>query len=478
MEKKYIKTFESFREAKKAEPLNEELLGLGRFFNFLKGIFKKAQDKIKSLKTYQDIVNYYKTTLLSPKSNEGIFSAVIKEYEDVSKFPPEKFTDQNCFDFVAKIIDPDNVDCVLNTKGIQTFIDGFTDEKMKKEEKYIMETVRNKTLSFFDYGENTADSFVVGKALPVPSIPIAKKSIDRNGLVFLNTKHLPTLKAAIVKFPDGFQDEKQAAAYNVKRKEAAMKFVKETLINKMIEFCNAITEEEIDKFSGADVEEVGVLGSYGVKEEKELVGKDIYYMMDGYDAKAPKKELVGKGKVTAFDETKGFSIETEKGTKFDKNADKLLSKVEAEKLLGVKEGETMDYARVKKLYDDKTEVYYLLPGVDKTSYDLKKKPEEQPDIADKGLIVSVDDQNTDKSIKFEKDGKTIERSYDDIVGFVGDKEKSEEAQEVAKKLGEIKDDPKKMKNVGDYTDFINKAAEDDIKTINDMIKDEVDKLPK
>lgn len=465
MEKKYIKTFESFKNSKNVEPVNEELLGLGKLYNFFKNIFKKAQEKIKNLPTLDDVKKYYKEKFLAPKSSEpeGIFSAVLKEYEAKAQF-----NDQDCFDLVAKIIDPDNADCPLNSKNIQAAIDGY-DEKTKKEQQYMMETVRNKTLVALKYGGSTATSFVVGKALPVPAIPLDRKLTQRiEGNKFDTKKeHLPKLKEKIVNVADG-----------AAKKTAGLAFVRDILIPQMIGFCNLITEEEIDKFSGADVEEVGVLGSYGVKEEKELVGKDIYYMMDGYDAKAPKKELVGKGKVTAFDEKKGFSIETEKGSKFDKPVDKLLSKVEAEKLLGVKEGAVMDYARVKKLYDDKTEVYYLLPGVDKTSYDPKKKPEDQPEIVDRGLMISVNDQNNDKSIKFEKDGKTIERGYDDIVGFVGDQEKSEEAQEVAKKLGEIKDDPKKMKHVGDYTDFINRAKEDDVNTINDMIKDELDKLPK
>ena len=469
MEKKYIKTFESFRNSRNEEPVNEEAI-LGNIFNFFKNLFKKAQDKLKKLTSFVDVVNYYTTKILVPTSTEpeSIFSPILKEYE-----AKKEFNDQDCFDLVAKIIDPDNVNCPLNDKNIQSFIAGFPDEKMRKEEQYVWETIRNKTLIEFKYGETTATSFVVGKPA---TIPVAKKNNKRNKDVdpkntkpeaFFNTNHLPQLKNLIVNVTDG-----------VTKRTKALAFVKETLIPEMIKICSAITEEEVDKFSGADVEEVGVLGSYGVKEEKELVGKDIYYMMDGYDAKAPKKELVGKGKVNAFDETKGFSIETEKGTKFDKNADKLLSKVEAEKLLGVKEGETMDYARVKKLYDDKTEVYYLLPGVDKTSYDLKKKPEEQTEIVDRGLMISVDDQNNDKSIKFEKDGKTIERSYDDIVGFVGDKEKSEEAKKTAEKLGRIQKDDAKMGDVNKYLDLIEGGNPDDIKTINDMIKDEVDKLPK
>ena len=379
MEKKYIKNFESFKNSSNEEPVNEEAI-LGKLFNFFKNIFKKAQDKLKALTSFDDVKNYYKTKLLAPKSSEteSIFSAVLKEYE-----AKPGFNDQDCFDLVAKMIDPDNNDCVLNSKNIQTFVAGFGDEKTKKEEQYIMETVRNKTLVALKYGGTTATSFVVGKALPVPAIPLDKKNVAKNGNVFAKKDHLPKLKEKIVDVADG-----------AAKKKAGLDFVRDILIPQMIGFCNLITEEEVDKFSGADVEEVGVLGSYGVKEEKELVGKDIYYMMDGYDAKAPKKELIGKGKVMAFDETKGFSIETEKGNKFDKTVDKLLSKVDAEKLLGIEESDV------------------------------------------------------------------------------------DPAKKAAEELALIKDDPNKMKNVSSYAQFLNKAKPDDVKTINDMIEDELDKLPK
>ena len=476
MEKKYIKTFESFKDLKNAEPVNEELLGLGKLFNFLKGIFKKAQDKIKSLETYQDLVNYYKTKLFSPKSGEGenIFSPVLKEYESDANFPPKQFTDQNCFDLVAKMIDPDNIDCVLSTKAIQDFSSGLADEKKKKENQYILETVRNKTLLFFQYGLNSAASFVAGKALPVPAIQIKEKNIKRKAPNVFDTKHLEQLKEKIKGFPEGVNNEA--------RKKAAIDFAKLVLIPKMIAFCNAITEEEVNKFVGVGdtKEDTDVLGSYGVKEEKELVGKDIYYMMDGYDAKAPKKELIGKGKVTAFDDTKGFSIETEKGSKFDKPVDKLLSKVEAEKLLGIKagEGQGMDYEKLNTIYGEKKEVIYLLPGIEKDKYDPKKKPDEQAEVVGVGQMVGLNDQNNDKSVKFEKDGKTIERSYSDIVGVVGDEQKSEEAKKAAEELGLIKDDTEKMKNVSSYAEFLRKGKEDDVNTIKDMVEDELKKLPK
>lgn len=467
MEKKYIKNFESFKNSVNEEPVNEELLGLAtKLFGFLKGIFKKAQDKIKKLTSFEDIKKYFQTDLFSIKSAESIFSGVFQEYNK-----KVQFNDQDCFDFISKLIDPETG--VISNNSIQDFVAGFDDEVLKKEIQYDIEVPRNKTLSFFKYGGSTADSFVVGKALPVPAIkPELKsgKAIQRtaDGKGFVDQTHLPQLKKLIA----GLTDDK--------KKGAVMNWVNNVLVKKLWEFSNAITEEEVDKFTGADVKEVGVLGSYGVKEEKELVGKDIYYMMDGYDTKSPKKELVGKGKVTAFDETKGFSIETEKGTKFDKNADKLLSKVEAEKLLGIKEGEGqgMDYEKLNTIYGEKKEVIYLLPGIEKDKYDPKKKPEEQEEVVGVGQMVALNDQNNDKSVKFEKDGKTIERSYSDIVGVIGDEQKSEEAKKAAEELGLIKDDPEKMKNVSSYAEFLRKGKEDDVNTIKDMVEDELKKLPK
>jgi hypothetical protein len=477
MEKKYIKTFESFRNSKNVEVVNEELLGLPKFLNFLKGIFKAAQNKIKSLKTYDELKNYVKTGFFGVQSKEYLFSGVFQEYNENPN--TKVFNDQTCFEFISRLIDPDDpgekAKSSLSNKSIQELIAGIDDEKKKKQIQYEIETGRNKALAFFKYGGNSAASFVVGKALPVPAIKPESKSgkftqRTADGKGFVDQTHLPELKKLIAALPDEA------------KKKAVMNWVNTVMVKKIYQFVDEIKEEEINKFAGVDdtKQDTDVLGSYGVKEEKELVGKDIYYMMDGYDAKVPKKELIGKGKVTAFDENKGFSIETEKGSKFDKPVDKLLSKVEAEKLLGIKEGEGqgMDYEKLNTIYGEKKEVIYLLPGIEKDKYDAKKKPDEQAEVVGVGQMVGLNDQNNDKSVKFEKDGKTIERSYSDIVGVVGDEEKSEEAKKAAEELGLIKDDPEKMKKVSNYAEFLRKGKEDDVNTIKDLIDDELNKLPK
>ena len=146
MEKKYIKTFESFRNSKNVEVVNEELLGLAtKLFGFLKGIFKKAQDKIKKLTSFEDIKKYFQTDLFNIKSAESIFSGVFQEYNK-----KVQFNDQDCFDFISKLIDPETG--VISNNSIQDFVAGFDDEVLKKEIQYDIEVPRNKALSFFKYG--------------------------------------------------------------------------------------------------------------------------------------------------------------------------------------------------------------------------------------------------------------------------------------------------------------------------------------
>jgi hypothetical protein len=59
--KKYIKTFESFREKKNSEPINEEFLGaIGKW---LGNMFKKAQENIRKTKGGEEIEVIYKKYL-------------------------------------------------------------------------------------------------------------------------------------------------------------------------------------------------------------------------------------------------------------------------------------------------------------------------------------------------------------------------------------------------------------------------------
>jgi hypothetical protein len=79
--------------------------------------------------------------------------------------------------------------------------------------------------------------------------------------------------------------------------------------------------------------------SYGVEKPEELVGKEVYYMKDGFDKNAPSADLVGKNEVTAFDEEKGLTIKGKDEKTFEKGIDQLISMEEGDKLTGNKSEE-------------------------------------------------------------------------------------------------------------------------------------------
>ena len=523
MEKKYIKTFESFRNSKNTEPVNEELLGaIGRAVG---AIFKKGKELInkakggkeveaiyqKYLKMVQDqFASQAKVALNIMASEKGAAkpiqnaAAVIPKKESVDFKNSDKLFEADANTKLA-------VDTLKQKKAALDQILQKLKASALKEMDAILKTyggsAKNPKLDLliqskkdeFDLAYLNAQISYLEQAGDTTMVTAIKK--ERDGIATKIEKELAQADTAVaVEYKEG--DEvihllkgKTKENYDPKKKPEDQKDVvgvhkiskiegdKYTLLDDEEKPTIIITGAELvgkpAEVPGAENKSADVLETYGVKEEKELVDKDIYYMMDGYDAKAPKKELIGKGKVIAFDETKGFSVETEKGNKFDKSVDKLLSKVEAEKLLGIEEGEgAMDYEKLNTLYGEKKDVIYLLPGVEKDKYDSEKKPDEQTEVVGVGQIVGLNDQNNDKSVKFEKDGKTIERSYGDIVGVIGDEDKNEEAKKAAEELGMIKDDPEKMKNVSSYAEFLRKGKPDDVDTIKSMIEDELGKLPK
>lgn len=82
-----------------------------------------------------------------------------------------------------------------------------------------------------------------------------------------------------------------------------------------------------------------VFKSYGVEKPEELVGKEVYYMRDGFDKNAPSADLVGKNEVTAFDTEKGLTIKGKDEKTFEKGIDQLISMEEGDKLTGNKSEE-------------------------------------------------------------------------------------------------------------------------------------------
>lgn len=89
----------------------------------------------------------------------------------------------------------------------------------------------------------------------------------------------------------------------------------------------------------SDEENTEAFKSYGVEKPEELIGKEVYYMKDGFDKNAPSADLVGKNEVTAFDAEKGLTIKGKDEKTFEKGIDQLISMEEGDKLTGNKSEE-------------------------------------------------------------------------------------------------------------------------------------------
>lgn len=126
---------------------------------------------------------------------------------------------------------------------------------------------------------------------------------------------------------------------------------------------------------------------------------------------------------------------------------------EAKKKSGQKD-DSMNYDKLKELFDKKTPVIYLLKDKKKSDYDPKKKPEDQANIVGVKTIDSLNDQDRpDSVVLLDKDGKpTIKKSYTEIIGPA--EEPGENATKAKEVLGKIKQDEGKMGQVVKFAEFI------------------------
>jgi hypothetical protein len=115
-------------------------------------------------------------------------------------------------------------------------------------------------------------------------------------------------------------------------------------------------------------------------------------------------------------------------------------------------------------YKEGDSVIYLLKDKKKDDWDkLSDDQKKTPDVPPANGIVGVhkiEKIEGDTITLLDGDGKpTITKTKEDIIGKAG--EKGPNAQNLAKKLGDIKTDEEKMKKVGSYVDFINNDANKD-----------------
>ena len=479
---KIVKNYESFRGI---EPVKEEFI-FKALANLFKGIYKRLSAKIDKLgEDFAAQKKFIKTDILNPMSADSLLAPLFKEYKAKTQF-----NDQDCFDLISKIVDPD--DGVLSQTAIQGFVAERKTEGEKKMWSYMLEKMRNNMMVFLNYGGQVAKNFKVGQPLPKPALkPEAKsgKAIQRtaDGKNFVEVIHLPLLKNLIAPRTD-----------DLKRKKDVITWIETTVLPQMYKFSDALNEQEVDKFSGegegkgtivlkwknveielkAPVEGTTKYEVTRSSSQKLVVaeGKKIFADISGEAKKGATIKLTGLTSGTAD----GQVFEIDGKSEYETGVlDQI--KVDGKEVESHKFGEgntgkeepALSYEKLKPIFDNGQEVIFLLPDVDATTYDAKKKPEEQKDVVGVGKMKLIDDKNNDESITFEHDGKEFKAGYNRIVGFPN---VAEEAEEAKNNLAEIKDDPEKMKKVASYADFLKNGKEDEINTISDLIDDEIKKL--
>jgi hypothetical protein len=364
---KYVKTFESHRNSKKLEPVNEELLG--GVLNFFKNLWNKAiaeLDKLGDNPKQEDITGWISKNTLNPADDSYMF----KQQMDDFKKKPEA-NDQDCLALVDGILNSETG--ALGKQGLQPMLDALNKKYVPKkgetmhwipaDTQYVFTTIRNKAIAQYKFAGGPAD----GKIDP------KKINVDLK-----DTVHLPDVKKLLTAATDG-----------KKKKEAIINWVEKTLIPQLVKFEQAITTEELNK----NLEALKITLGGGAEGGDYKVGDTVIYKRNNFEQdewdkitddekKKPNEgkmkflfdqEIVGMKKISKIE---GDKISFEDAD-FTKTMADILMKTEEVKAEGQED-------LVKKLGDLKT-----------------KKPE---DIKKVGSFVDFisDEANKDKVAEIEK----------------------------------------------------------------------------
>jgi hypothetical protein len=365
---KYVKTFESHKNSKKQEPVNEELLG--GVINFFKNLWNKAVAELEKLgdkPKQEDITNWVSKNTLNPADDSYMF----KQQMDDFKKKPEA-NDQDCLTLVDGILNPETG--ALGKQGLQPMMDalnkkyppkqGETMHWIPADTQYVFQVVRNKAIVQYKFAGGPTD----GKVDP------KKINVDLKDVT-----HMPEFKKLLTAAVDG-----------KKKKEVTITWVEKTLIPQLVKFEQSITGDELDKnladkkitFTGTGEGETAVEYKVGdtvvykrekfVQEEWNKVTDDEKKKPNEGKMKELQTEQIGIKKISKIE---GDKISFE-GADFTKTMGDLLMKSEVEA-----EGQE---DLVKKLGDLKT-----------------KKPE---DIKKVGTYVDFisDEANKDKVAEIDK----------------------------------------------------------------------------
>jgi hypothetical protein len=189
---KYVKSFESHRNSKKLEPVNEELLG--GVINFFKNLWNKAMtelDKLGENPKQEDVAAWIGKNALNPADDTFLFKQLMDDF----KKKPEA-NDQDALTLVDSILNPETGS--LGKQGLQPMMDalnkkyppkkGETMHWLPADIQYVLKTIRNKAIVQYKFAGGPAE----GKVDP------KKINVDLK-----DTVHLPDVKKLLTAARDG-----------------------------------------------------------------------------------------------------------------------------------------------------------------------------------------------------------------------------------------------------------------------------------
>jgi len=222
---KYVKSFESHRNSKNLEPVNEELLG--GVLNFFKNLWNKAiaeLDKLGEDPKQEDITSWISKNTLNPSDDSYMFKQQMDDFKKKTEA-----NDQDCLTLVDGILNPETG--ALGKQGLQPMMDALTKKYLPKkgetmhwipaDTKYVFQTIRNKAITQYKFAGGPADGRIDPK----------KINVDLK-----DTIHLPDVKKILTTATDG-----------KKKKDAIINWVEKTLIPQLVKFEQSIKVEELNK---------------------------------------------------------------------------------------------------------------------------------------------------------------------------------------------------------------------------------------
>jgi len=332
---KYVKSFESHRKSKVAEPVNEELFG--GIINFFKGLWSKAMEELKKLgkdPDTQEVKDWIGSNPFNPSDNNYLFKNVMDEF----KKKPEA-NDQDALTLVDSILNPETG--VLGKQGLAPLyenlkkafppLDGEPMSSQFATFEYVFNTVRTKAIIQYKFAASTD-----GKVDP------KKINIDLKDMT-----HLPDVKKLLTAATDG-----------KKKKDAIVNWCEKTLFPQLDKLADAITEEEVNKYlegKKIPVPEASPEGGYKVGDnvvyKREKFDQAKWDALTDDDKKKPNEGKMKELQAEAIGIKKISKIEGDKisfeGAEFTKTMGDILMKTEEVKAEGQED-------LVKKLSDMKT----------------------------------------------------------------------------------------------------------------------------